>query len=99
MLDITIKREVASSYGILPYTIGHTRSTTPSASASSRTIYTTLRSTMSSWRSNPKFQYGPRSASTDHLCQIIERAAGADITLVDSVVKVSLPLRDSTIRE
>jgi len=85
MLDITVKRDVASSYGILPYTIDNTLD---DASAAYRldhlyhfaAIHVIL-------EVNPKFQYGPErspASMSNH-----RAAAGADIHAVKSVVKVA----------
>src|SRR6202022_630812 len=60
MLDITIKREVASSYGILPYTIDNTLDDAFGQRIVS-TIYTTLQQYHVILEVNPKFQYGPEA--------------------------------------
>ena len=60
MLDITIKREVASSYGILPYTIDNTLDDAFGQRIVS-TIYTTLQQYHVILEVDPKFQYGPEA--------------------------------------
>jgi HAE1 family hydrophobic/amphiphilic exporter-1 len=60
MLDITIKRDVASSYGILPYTIDNTLDDAFGQRIVS-TIYTTLQQYHVILEVNPKFQYGPEA--------------------------------------
>src|SRR6266403_1787131 len=60
MLDITIKRDVASSYGILPYTIDNTLDDAFGQRIVS-TIYTTLQKYHVILEVNPKFQYGPEA--------------------------------------
>jgi HAE1 family hydrophobic/amphiphilic exporter-1 len=87
MLDITIKREVASSYGILPYTIDNTLDDAFGQRIVS-TIYTTLQQYHVILEVDPKFQYGP-----DALTGIYVKSSGGQqvpiSTLVDSVIKVS----------
>jgi multidrug efflux pump subunit AcrB len=56
MLDITIKREVASSNGILPYTIDNTLDDAFGQRIVS-TIYTTLQQYHVILEVDPKFQY------------------------------------------
>jgi multidrug efflux pump subunit AcrB len=56
MLDITIKREVASSYGILPYTLDDAF-----GQRIVSTIYTTLQQYHVILEVDPKFQYGPEA--------------------------------------
>src|SRR5712691_10556731 len=56
MLDITIKREVASSYGILPYTIDNTLDDAFGQRIVS-TMYTTLNQYHVVLEVDPKFQY------------------------------------------
>ena len=60
MLDVTIKREVASSYGILPYTIDNTLDDAFGQRIVS-TIYTTLQQYHVILEVDPKFQYGPEA--------------------------------------
>jgi multidrug efflux pump subunit AcrB len=60
LLDITIKREVASSYGILPYTIDNTLDDAFGQRIVS-TMYTTLQQYHVILEVNPKFQYGPEA--------------------------------------
>src|ERR1700676_184664 len=60
MLDITIKREVASSYGILPYTIDNTLDDAFGQRIVS-TMYTTLNQYHVVLEVDPKFQYGPEA--------------------------------------
>jgi hypothetical protein len=58
LLDITIKRDVASSYGILPYTIDNTLD-----DAFGQRIVSTMHTTLQQYHVilevNPEFQYGP----------------------------------------
>ena len=77
LLDIAIKREVASSYGILPYTIDNTLDDAFGQRIVS-TIYTTLQQYHVVLEVTPNFQYSPE-ALEQHLRQVIERAAGADV--------------------
>ncbi|MGY4350157.1 multidrug efflux pump subunit AcrB [Bradyrhizobium sp. GM7.3] len=63
LLDITIKREVASSYGILPYTIDNTLDDAFGQRIVS-TMYTPLQQYHVVLEVNPKFQYGPEARST-----------------------------------
>ena len=75
MLDITIKREVASSYGILPYTIDNTLDDAFGQRIVS-TMYTTLQPV--SCRPGGRAEVPVRARSAQrHLCEIVERAAGA----------------------
>src|SRR5207302_1718348 len=60
LLDITIKRDVASSYGILPYTIDNTLDDAFGQRIVS-TMYTTLQQYHVILEVNPKFQYGPEA--------------------------------------
>lgn len=86
-LDITIKREVASSYGILPYTIDNTLDDAFGQRIVS-TIYTTLQQYHVVLEVNPKFQYGPDALNGIY----VKSSSGQQVplsTLVDSVVKVS----------
>jgi len=87
MLDITIKRDVASTYGILPFTIDNTLDDAFGQRIVS-TIYTTLQQYHVILEVNPKFQYGPEAL--DHI--YVKSASGQQVpisTLVDSVVKVA----------
>jgi len=59
MLDITVKRDVASSYGILPYTIDNTLDDA-FGSVSSRPFIPLCSNTMSSWRSTPSSNTDPK---------------------------------------
>ena len=87
MLDITIKREVASSYGILPYTIDNTLDDAFGQHIVS-TIYTTLQQYHVILEVDPKFQYGPEALNGIY----VKSSTGQQVpisTLVDSVIKVS----------
>jgi hydrophobe/amphiphile efflux-1 (HAE1) family protein len=87
MLDITIKREVASSYGILPYTIDNTLDDAFGQRIVS-TMYTTLQQYHVILEVNPKFQYGPEALNGIY----VKSSSGQQVplsTLVDSVVKVA----------
>ena len=87
MLDITIKRDVASSYGILPSTIDNTLDDAFGQRIVS-TIYTTLQQYHVILEVNPKFQYGPEALNGIY----VKSSAGLQVpisTLVDSVVKVA----------
>src|ERR1700736_796933 len=87
LLDITIKREVASSYGILPYTIDNTLDDAFGQRIVS-TIYTTLQQYHVILEVDPKFQYGPEALNGIY----IKSASGQQVpisTLVDSVVKAA----------
>src|ERR1700716_2164013 len=87
MLDITIKRDVASSYGILPYTIDNTLDDAFGQRIVS-TIYTTLQQYHVILEVDPKFQYGPEALSGIY----VKSASGQQVpisTLVDSVVTVA----------
>jgi hydrophobe/amphiphile efflux-1 (HAE1) family protein len=89
LLDITIKRDVASSYGILPYTIDNTLDDAFGQRIVS-TIYTTLQQYHVILEVNPKFQYGPEALNGIY----VKSSSGQQVplsTLVDSVVK-SAPL-------
>jgi HAE1 family hydrophobic/amphiphilic exporter-1 len=86
MLDITIKREVASTYGILPYTIDNTLDDAFGQRIVS-TIYTTLQQYHVILEVDPKFQYGPEALNGIY----VKSSSGQQVplsTLVDSVVKV-----------
>jgi HAE1 family hydrophobic/amphiphilic exporter-1 len=87
MLNITIKRDVASSYGILPYTIDNTLDDAFGQRIVS-TIYTTLQQYHVILEVDPKFQYGPEALSGIY----VKSASGQQVpisTLVDSVVTVA----------
>jgi hydrophobe/amphiphile efflux-1 (HAE1) family protein len=87
LLDITIKREVASSYGILPYTIDNTLDDAFGQRIVS-TMYTTLQQYHVILEVNPKFQYGPEALNGIY----VKSSSGQQVplsTLVDSVVKVA----------
>jgi len=87
MLDITIKREVASSYGILPYTIDNTLDDAFGQRIVS-TMYTTLNQYHVVLEVDPKFQYGPEALNGIY----VKSSSGQQVplsTLVNSVVKVA----------
>ena len=87
LLNITIKRDVASSYGILPFTIDNTLDDAFGQRIVS-TIYTTLQQYHVILEVNPKFQYGPEALSGIY----VKSASGQQVpisTLVDSVVTVA----------
>jgi hydrophobe/amphiphile efflux-1 (HAE1) family protein len=87
LLDITIKREVASSYGILPYTIDNTLDDAFGQRIVS-TMYTTLQQYHVVLGVNPKFQYSPEALNGIY----IKSSSGQQVplsTLVDSAVKVA----------
>jgi hydrophobe/amphiphile efflux-1 (HAE1) family protein len=87
LLDITIKREVASSYGILPYTIDNTLDDAFGQRIVS-TMYTTLNQYHVVMEVDPKFQYGPEALNGIY----VKSSSGQQVplsTLVDSVVKVA----------
>jgi hydrophobe/amphiphile efflux-1 (HAE1) family protein len=87
MLDITIKREIASSYGILPYTIDNTLDDAFGQRIVS-TMYTTLNQYHVVLEVDPKFQYGPEALNGIY----VKSSSGQQVplsTLVDSVVKVA----------
>jgi len=87
LLDISIKRDVASSYGILPSTIDNTLDDAFGQRIVS-TIYTTLQQYHVILEVAPKFQYGPEALNGIY----IKSSAGQQVpisTLVDSVVKVA----------
>jgi HAE1 family hydrophobic/amphiphilic exporter-1 len=87
LLDITIKRDVASSYGILPYTIDNTLDDAFGQRIVS-TIYTTLQQYHVVLEVDPKFQYGPDALNGIY----VKSSSGQQVpisTLVDSVVKVA----------
>jgi HAE1 family hydrophobic/amphiphilic exporter-1 len=87
MLDITIKRDVASSYGILPSTIDNTLDDAFGQRIVS-TMYTTLQQYHVILEVNPKFQFGPEALNGIY----VKSSAGQQVplsTLVDTVVKVA----------
>jgi hydrophobe/amphiphile efflux-1 (HAE1) family protein len=87
MLDITIKREVASSYGILPNTIDNTLDDAFGQRIVS-TMYTNLQQYHVILEVDPKFQYGPEALNGIY----VKSSSGQQVplsTLVDSVVKVA----------
>ena len=87
MLDVTIKRDVASSYGILPYMIDNTLDDAFGQRIVS-TIYTTLQQYHVILEVEPKFQYGPEALRGIY----VKSASGQQVpisTLVDSVIKVA----------
>jgi HAE1 family hydrophobic/amphiphilic exporter-1 len=87
LLDITIKREVASSYGILPYTIDNTLDDAFGQRIVS-TMYTTLNQYHVVLEVDPKFQYSPEALNGIY----VKSSSGQQVplsTLVDSVVKVA----------
>jgi len=87
LLDITIKRDVASSYGILPYTIDNTLDDAFGQRIVS-TIYTTLQQYHVVLEVLPKFQYSPDALSNIY----VKSSSGQQVpisTLVDSVIKVA----------
>src|SRR5262249_15680563 len=87
MLDITIKREVASTYGIEPSTIDNTLDDAFGQRIVS-TIYTTLQQYHAILEENPKFQYGPEALNGIY----VKSSSGQQVplsTLVDSVVTVA----------
>jgi len=87
MLDISIKREVASSYGILPYTIDNTLDDAFGQRIVS-TMYTTLNQYHVVMEVNPKFQYSPEALNGIY----VKSSSGQEVplsTLVDTVVKVA----------
>jgi hydrophobe/amphiphile efflux-1 (HAE1) family protein len=87
LLDITIKRDVASSYGILPSTIDNTLDDAFGQRIVS-TMYTTLQQYHVILEVNPKFQYGPEALNGIY----VKSSSGQQVplsTLVDSAVKVA----------
>src|SRR5438876_4860799 len=87
MLDITIKREVASSYGILPYTIDNTLDDAFGQRIVS-TMYTTLNQYHVVMEVDPKFQYSPQALNGIY----VKSSSGQQVplsTLIDSVVNVA----------
>jgi hydrophobe/amphiphile efflux-1 (HAE1) family protein len=87
LLDIKIKREVASSYGILPYTIDNTLDDAFGQRIVS-TIYTTLQQYHVVLEVDPKFQYGPEALNGIY----VKSSSGQQVpisTLVDVTEKVA----------
>jgi hydrophobe/amphiphile efflux-1 (HAE1) family protein len=87
LLDITIKRDVASSYGILPYTIDNTLDDAFGQRIVS-TIYTTLQQYHVVLEVDPKFQYSPDALNNIY----VKSSTGQQVpisTLVDSVIKAA----------
>jgi hydrophobe/amphiphile efflux-1 (HAE1) family protein len=87
LLDITIKRDVASSYGILPYTIDNTLDDAFGQRIVS-TIYTTLQQYHVVLEVTPSFQYSPDALSNIY----VKSSSGQQVpvsTLVDSAIKVA----------
>src|SRR6202035_5133614 len=87
MLDIAIKREVASSYGILPYTIDNTLDDAFGQRIVS-TMYTALNQYHVVLEVDPKFQYAPEALNGIY----VKSSSGQQVplsTLVDTVVKVA----------
>src|SRR5204863_6401966 len=87
MLDITIKRDFASSYDILPYTIDNTLDDAFGQRIVS-TIYTTLQQYHVILEVEPKFQYGPEALNSIY----VKSSSGQQVplsTLVDTAVKVA----------
>jgi hydrophobe/amphiphile efflux-1 (HAE1) family protein len=87
MLDITIKREVASTFGILPYTIDNTLD-----DAFGQRIVSTMFTDMNQYHVvlevDPKFQFGPEALNGIY----VKSSTGQQVplsTLVESVVKVA----------
>ena len=86
-LDITIKREVASSYGILPFTIDNTLDDAFGQRIVS-TMFTTLNQYHVVLEVDPKFQFGPEALNGIY----VKSSSGQQVplsTLVDSVVNVA----------
>ena len=86
-VDIAIEREVASSYGILPYTIDNTLDDAFGQRIVS-TMYTTLNQYHVVLEVDPKFQYGPEALNGIY----VKSSSGQQVPLshlVESVVKVA----------
>jgi HAE1 family hydrophobic/amphiphilic exporter-1 len=86
-LDITIKREVASTYGILPSAIDNTLDDAFGQRIVS-TMFTTLNQYHVVMEVDPKFQYGPEALNGIY----VKSSSGQQVplsTLVDSVVTVA----------
>ena len=87
LLDITIKREVASTYGILPFTIDNTLDDAFGQRIVS-TMYTQLNQYHVILEVDPKFQYGPEALNGIY----VKSSSGQQVplsTLVESAVKVA----------
>jgi hydrophobe/amphiphile efflux-1 (HAE1) family protein len=87
MLDITINREVASSYGILPFTIDNTLDDAFGQRIVS-TMFTELNQYHVVLEVDPKFQYGPEALNGIY----VKSSSGQQVplsTLVQSAVKVA----------
>jgi hydrophobe/amphiphile efflux-1 (HAE1) family protein len=87
LLDIKIKRDVASSYGILPYTIDNTLDDAFGQRIVS-TIYTTLQQYHVILEVTPNFQYSPDALNNIY----VKSSSGQQVpisTLVDSTIKVA----------
>ncbi len=87
MLDVTIKRDVAASYGILPYTIDNTLDDAFGQRIVS-TMYTELNQYHVVMEVEPQFQYSPEALNSIYVAS----SSGQQVplaTLVDSVVKVA----------
>jgi multidrug efflux pump subunit AcrB len=87
MLDITIKRDVASSYGILPFTIDNTLDDAFGQRIVS-TMFTELNQYHVVMEVQPQFQYGPGALNDIY----VRSSSGQQVplsTLVDNVVRVA----------
>jgi hydrophobe/amphiphile efflux-1 (HAE1) family protein len=87
LLDIRIKRSVASSFGILPLTIDNTLDDAFGQRIVS-TIFTTLQQYHVILEVDPRFQYSPEALNNIY----VKSSTGQQVplsTLVDSAVKVS----------
>lgn len=87
MLDILIKRDVASTYGIQPYAIDNTLSDAFGQRIVS-TMFTTLNQYHVVMEVDPKFQYGPEALNGIY----VNSSSGQQVplsTLVDSTVTVA----------
>jgi hydrophobe/amphiphile efflux-1 (HAE1) family protein len=86
LLDITIKREVASTYGILPYAIDNTLDDAFGQRIVS-TMYTQLNQYHVILEVDPRFQFGPEALNGIY----VKSSSGQQVplsTLVESAVKV-----------
>jgi hydrophobe/amphiphile efflux-1 (HAE1) family protein len=87
LLDITIKRDVASSFGILPSAVDNTLDDAFGQRIVS-TMFTELNQYHVVLEVDPKFQYGPEALNGIY----VKSSSGQQVplsTLVDSVVKVA----------
>jgi len=87
LLDITIKRDVASSFGILPSAVDNTLDDAFGQRIVS-TMFTTLNQYHVVLEVDPKFQYGPEALNGIY----VKSSSGQQVplsTLVDTVVKVA----------